>query len=72
MQEKTVQEMRDLGLQIRAARKALGLTQTDLALAANVGLRFIVDLEAGKASIQLGKTLGVIRALGGLVKIQWV
>jgi hypothetical protein len=27
-------------------------------------LRFIVDLEAGKATIQLGKTIQVLEALG--------
>lgn len=37
-----------LGATLRAARKHLQLTQSDLALAAGVGMRFIVDLEAGK------------------------
>ena len=32
--------------------------------AAGVGLRFIVDLEAGKATAQIGKTLQVLQALG--------
>jgi predicted transcriptional regulator len=36
------------------ARKALGLTQADLALAAGVGLRFVVELEAGKPTVRLG------------------
>jgi hypothetical protein len=37
-----------LGQSLRAARKQLGLTQAQLALAAGVGLRFIVELEAVK------------------------
>lgn len=37
-----------LGLATRAAHNSIGLTQPQLALAAEVGVRFIVDLEAGK------------------------
>ena len=33
-----------LGAALRPARKRIGLTQSDLALAAGVGVRFIVDL----------------------------
>lgn len=58
-----------LGAALRAARKQLGLTQSDLALAAGVGLRFVVDLEAGKASVRLEQVLRVIDALGGQVQI---
>jgi len=54
-----------LGAALRTARKRLGLTQSDLALAAGVGLRFIVDLEAGKATVRLEQVLRVIEALGG-------
>lgn len=36
------------GATVASARKALGLTQRELALAINSGERFIVDLEAGK------------------------
>ena len=54
-----------LGATLRAARKRLGLTQSDLALVAGVGLRFIVDLEGGKATVRLEQVLRVIDALGG-------
>ncbi len=43
----------------------MGLTQSDLALAAGVGVRFIVDLEGGKPSVRLEQVLRVIDALGG-------
>ena len=43
------------GAAVASARKALGLTQRELALAINSGERFIVDLEAGKPTAQLGK-----------------
>lgn len=54
-----------LGAALRAGRKRLGLTQSDLALAAGVGLRFIVELEAGKPTVRLEQVLRVVDALGG-------
>lgn len=59
----------DFGIAIRAARKAQGLRQDQLAAAAGVGVRFIVDLEAGKPTAHLGKALAVAAALGLSVKI---
>ena len=56
-----------LGRAVRAARRAQGLTQEDLALVAGVGRRFIIDLEAGKPTAQIGGTLRVMGALGGAV-----
>jgi HTH-type transcriptional regulator/antitoxin HipB len=53
-----------IGQTVRTARKALGLRQSELAGVANVGIRFIIDLEAGKPTAQLGKTLAVLEALG--------
>jgi HTH-type transcriptional regulator / antitoxin HipB len=52
------------GALVRAQRRALGLTQRDVALAVDVGERFIVDLENGKPTCQLGKALAVARSLG--------
>jgi y4mF family transcriptional regulator len=46
-------------------RKQLGLTQAELALAAGVGVRFLVELENGKPSLRLALVLRVIDALGG-------
>ena len=54
----------DIGAIVRSTRKAAGLRQDELAGAAGVGLRFIVDLEAGKPTAQIGKTLAVLQALG--------
>ena len=58
-----------LGAALRAARKQLGLTQADLALVAGVGVRFVVDLEAGKPTVRLEQVLRVIDALGGRVRL---
>jgi transcriptional regulator with XRE-family HTH domain len=52
------------GAMIRARRKALKLRQDQLALATGVGRRFLIELEAGKPSCQLGRSLLVAEALG--------
>src|SRR6266699_6503735 len=52
------------GLLIRSRRKALKMRQDQLALATGVGRRFLIDLEAGKSSCHLGRSLLVAAALG--------
>jgi y4mF family transcriptional regulator len=52
------------GALVRERREALKMTQDDLALTTGVGRRFIVELEAGKPSCQLGKALVVAIAVG--------
>ncbi|MBG6075366.1 type II toxin-antitoxin system Y4mF family antitoxin [Polaromonas sp. CG_9.11] len=59
-----------LGNAAQAARKRLGLTQPQLALAAGVGVRFVVELEAGKPTVRLEKVLSVLHALGGQVLVE--
>jgi y4mF family transcriptional regulator len=58
-----------IGQAIRRARKAMGLRQPELAAAAGVGLRFLVELERGKPTAQLGLTLMVLQAVGLDLKI---
>ena len=64
-----IMSVKDLGQAVRKARKALKLTQEQLAFAAGVGTRFIVDLEAGKSTLSLEPALKVVDALGGLVRL---
>jgi len=59
----------DLGRMVRDTRKRLKLTQPQLALAANVGVRFIVELEAGKSTLRLEHILRVLQALGGVLTV---
>ena len=54
----------DIGRLIRERRKASGATQADLAAVAGVGVRFLSELERGKATAELGKTLLVLQRLG--------
>lgn len=64
-----IQSTQQLGQALRSARKQLGLTQSELALAAGVGVRFIVDLEAGKPTMRLETVMRVIEALGGQIML---
>ncbi|RMX14930.1 transcriptional regulator [Vandammella animalimorsus] len=64
-----IQSPQQLGQALRAARRQLGLTQAQLALAAGVGVRFVVELEAGKPSLRLAHVLRVIDALGGTLQL---
>jgi HTH-type transcriptional regulator/antitoxin HipB len=65
----TIRTPEQLGEALRAARKVLGMTQSEIALVSGVGLRFVVELERGKPTLQLGKVLRVIDSLGGEVII---
>lgn len=53
-----------LGTVIRTRRKQLKITQKELAMTCGTGLRFIVDLEKGKPTCQIAKTLMVLQTLG--------
>ena len=65
-----ITDTRSLGEAIRGARRRLKVTQKDLALASGTGLRFIIDLEKGKATCQIGKALDLANALGLQLQIQ--
>lgn len=54
----------EIGAVVRQARLAQGLRQDQLAAAAGVGLRFLVELERGKPTVRLAKVLAVLNALG--------
>jgi len=54
----------ELGRLVKKERKAMGLTQAELALTSGTGMRFISDLENGKPTCQIGKTLTVMKTLG--------
>ena len=55
---------KELGMIVQKTRRAQGMTQPQLAMACGTGVRFIVDLEAGKETCQLGKALLVVQMLG--------
>jgi HTH-type transcriptional regulator / antitoxin HipB len=53
-----------IGALIRQTRKSLGVTQRELALTSGTGLRFVIDLEKGKETCEIGKALIVLQTLG--------
>jgi HTH-type transcriptional regulator / antitoxin HipB len=59
-----VRSAADVGAIARMARKSQGLSQLDLAGLGNTGNRFIVELEAGKPTLQLQKALDTLALLG--------
>ena len=54
----------DIGTLIRKTRKGLGVTQKSLALTSGTGLRFIIELEKGKETAEVGKVLTILQTLG--------
>jgi y4mF family transcriptional regulator len=54
----------DLASFVKQKRKAVQLTQAELAEKAGVGLRFIRELEQGKQSLRLDKVNQVLQLFG--------
>lgn len=65
----SIRTPKQLGSALKAARKQIGMTQPQLALVAGVGVRFIVELEAGKPTLRLEHILRTIDALGGELQL---
>ncbi len=61
---RTIDSVAELGRAIRTERKALGLTQADLAAACAVSLRFLSEVERGRESAGVGRVLRVLKMLG--------
>lgn len=59
-----VQSVADIGKRVRAARRAMGMTQQRFADLAGVGRRFLVELERGKPSLEIDRVLAVCKAAG--------
>jgi HTH-type transcriptional regulator / antitoxin HipB len=60
----TIRNVAELGELVVAVRKRQGLTQQDVSGIAGLGSRFMVDLEKGKPTIQMQKSLDVLAQLG--------
>ena len=59
-----IHSMEELGALIASSRKVRHFTQQDLADLAGVGRRFIIELENGKPTAEIGKILSVLNTLG--------
>lgn len=54
----------DIGRRVRKARRAMGMTQQHFADLAGVGRRFLIELEKGKPTLEIGRVLAVCQAAG--------
>ena len=61
--------MKEIGAFVAETRRQQGVTQLELSLAADVGRRFVIELEDGKETLQVGKLLKVMSALGIELKL---
>ena len=57
-------DSKDLGYAIRARRKELKYTQKDLSEFTGLSVTFISDLERGKPTAEIEKTIRLINILG--------
>lgn len=67
MQIRTAKELGEL---VRKRRKETGLTQGQTSGFIGVGVRFLGELERGKTTVELGRVLQVLDALGLELHIQ--
>ncbi|MBK9001660.1 MAG: helix-turn-helix transcriptional regulator [Myxococcales bacterium] len=65
-----IRSPQELGTLVRERRRALAVTQVELAGLARVGPRFIGELERGKPTLELEKVLRVLDRLGLAVRIE--
>ena len=59
-----VRNVRDLGLLIKDQRRGLSLSQADLANRIGASRHWVMSVEAGKPTVELGLVLGALSALG--------
>jgi HTH-type transcriptional regulator/antitoxin HipB len=64
MKNATPMTTQAIGTLVKQQRKQLGLNQAELAMTSGTGVRFISDLENGKETCQLGKSIKVLETLG--------
>ena len=65
-----IRKMEDVAEIVRQTRKSQNVSQTVLAQASNVGLRFVGDIERGKPTVQFDKLMSVLTSLGIAVKLE--
>ena len=54
----------ELGQHLLKERKCLNLTQKEISEFSDVGRKFIIEIEKGKATAQLGKVFELLNSLG--------
>jgi len=61
----------NFGIALRERRKKLGYTQAFLSEFSGLSVSFISDLERGKATAELGKSLFLANLLGMDLSLSW-
>ncbi len=64
--------MSEIAEVVRSERKRQGATQIELAQMANVGVRFLRDVEDGKPTVQFDKLLRVLTTLGIALELKFL
>jgi transcriptional regulator with XRE-family HTH domain len=59
-----MKNVRSLGIRVKQLRAVAGWTQQELADRSFVSRKWLIDFEAGKATVEANKVLGVLQALG--------
>ncbi len=59
-----IQTTRAFGTAVRRARKDRGMSQAELAAEVGVSRPWLSELETGKRTVELGRALSVLNALG--------
>ncbi len=62
--KRDIRNITDIGSIVRLKRKEIGLTQKQVSDLCNIGVRFLSELENGKVTLEIGKVLNVLHALG--------
>ncbi|MEI6608011.1 MAG: helix-turn-helix domain-containing protein [Verrucomicrobiota bacterium] len=65
-----VQSVRELAAVIRSLRRERGWSQATLASKAGVGREWIIHLEKARASVELGRVMDTLKALGVRLRIE--
>jgi len=61
---KKINNPKELGQHLFEERKRLRLTQKEISEFSDVGRKFIIEIEKGKATAQLGKVFELLNSLG--------
>jgi y4mF family transcriptional regulator len=59
-----IENPQELGKHLLKERKHLKLTQREISEFADVGRKFIIEVEKGKATAQIGKVFELLNSLG--------
>lgn len=59
-----IETTQDIANLVKQARKQQGMTQAELAMVSNIGIRFLSDLENGKPTCEIEKVLKILKNLG--------